>query len=64
MQEMKQRKLNEGLELQQRMWTFPCRHGGLWGILGQECDLICILESSVLGGSTPVPGPALPDPCS
>ena len=49
MQEMKQRKLDEGLELQQRMWTFPCRHGGLWGILGQECDLICILESSVLG---------------
>lgn len=63
MQEIRQRKLDKGLELQQRMWTFPRRRGGPWGI-GQECDLICILESSVLGGSTPVPGPALPDLCS
>ena len=39
MQEIRQRKLDKELELQQRMWTFPRRHGGPWGI-GQECDLI------------------------
>ena len=66
MQEMRQRKFDKGLELQQGLWTFPHRHGGhgvFWS-RSVSCDLICILESSVLGGSTPVPGPALPDPCS
>ena len=39
MQEMRQRKFDKGLELQQGMWTFPHRHGGPWRILEQECEL-------------------------